>query len=581
MPRLSPDGSTLANGGINLRKFSTSTKDDGTAATQPYGRFRYFGSSDPASEVKICWVTQWDTVRSVMARDGDPRIIAGRKSIVPADNLFTTLPSYSDETATMSHSLIEAASHPLYGSTRGRLVANAGYFRADTYPSPSAINTISLSAGAINAGSGLRTTTWDMDVPYNGVALCQALAPSKAATCREIGTMAWATSRMAPTSTSRTKAASSATVPPNRRISGQSNYRDVTSATFFSPNRQIPSAVMFGSLPSGVKANKPWQTLLFRPTPAGHPGLSSPRDHLLLDFSICLVVEPYAISEPLSTAGRINMNWSIEPFSYIRRDTGLRAVMAKERLLAVPLNVAAAYKDNGDPPVNAIPRDLRHDIDLAETLRGFEHAFAAGDVFRSPSEICDIHLVPKGQTYAGMGTFWNNSRSRATTAANAPTPASIPASRRNRTPSPFTSACKLSLLSGTAIRRADGIQYRQGRQGDRRISRLHHTRNATWILNRPGLPDFVRCLPHSMIPRRTLTRIINSGLSAAKSLPHESALFPPRTPRRHCHHHHTRGSDHPGHEFHRTVVFPQRRYPIRHRIARSRSPDCRHPKSSR
>ncbi len=39
--------------------------------------------------------------------------------------------------------------------------------------------------------------------------------------------------------------------------------------TYFSPNRQVPSSGMLGSLPTGVKANKPWRTLLFGPIPRG------------------------------------------------------------------------------------------------------------------------------------------------------------------------------------------------------------------------------------------------------------------------------------------------------------------------
>ena len=49
--------------------------------------------------------------------------------------------------------------------------------------------------------------------------------------------------------------------------------------TFFSPNRLMPSPVMFGSLPTGVIHNTPWQTLLFCPNPAGgnnHPGFGTP-----------------------------------------------------------------------------------------------------------------------------------------------------------------------------------------------------------------------------------------------------------------------------------------------------------------
>lgn len=407
VPRLTPDGSSLANGGINLRKFSTSTKDDGTSSPTPYGRFRYFGSSDPVSEVKICWITQWDTVRSVMAADGDFRLIAGRRTIVPADNLFTTLPSYNSDTTAMSHSLQESASFPLYGATRGKLVANAAYFRSDSNANPTTVNTISLSGSAINTSSGMKTTIWDMDIPYSGVALGKHGAASSSDLPGDwdngIADIKDGPYINKPDEGTQFRVSSSD--PPYFR---PSNYRDVFSATFFSPNRQIPSAGMFGSLPSGVKANLPWQTLLFRPTPVGHPGLNSPRDHLLLDLFHMPVVEPYAISEPLSTAGRINMNYRIEPFSYITRDTGLRAVLAKERILAVPVAVAAAYKDNGTPPVNPTPADLRMDLDLDETLKGFEERFNTNDLFRSPSEICTIHLVPKGQTYAGMNAFWNN-----------------------------------------------------------------------------------------------------------------------------------------------------------------------------
>ena len=48
--------------------------------------------------------------------------------------------------------------------------------------------------------------------------------------------------------------------PPNLNSS-------LVSANYFSPNRMMPSPVMFGSLPTGVISGKPWQTLLFRPDP--------------------------------------------------------------------------------------------------------------------------------------------------------------------------------------------------------------------------------------------------------------------------------------------------------------------------
>lgn len=489
VPRLPPDGSALPNGGINLRKFSTSTRDDGSASAQPYGRFRYFGASDPASEVKVCWVTQWDTVRSLVAADGDIRIIAGRRTIAPEDNLFTPLPAYSDENAPMAHSLIEAGGHPLYGATRGKLVAQAGYFRADTSPNPGLFNTISLSAGAINPSSGLRITTWDMDVPFDGVALGRHGAFTAGDLPGDwdngVGDIKDGPYINKPDEGSQFR--ESAADPPYFR---PSNYRDVTSSTFFSPNRQIPSAVMFGSLPSGVKANTPWQTLQFRPFPSGHPGLASPRDHLLLDLFHMPVVEPYAISEPLSTAGRINLNHRIEPFTFIRRDTGLRAVLSKERPLAVPVAVAASYKDNGDPPTLPVPADLRYDIDLDATLAAIDERFAQGDLYRSAGEICDIPLVPAGRTAAEMETFWRDHPLTGDNSRERPYATIYP--RLTTKSNTFTVHHRSQTLARSAARAAGAPLVFDPAAGDRITGEF---RGSTLIEryvdpNEPSLPDF-------------------------------------------------------------------------------------------
>lgn len=89
---------------------------------------------------------------------------------------------------------------------------------------------------------------------------------------------------------------------------------------YMSPNRQFHSPVQFGSLPSGLQRGQPWQTLLFCPNPLagkdhrGHgdtsepPYNSEPPDHAFLDLFWMPVVEPYAISEPFQTSGKINMN---------------------------------------------------------------------------------------------------------------------------------------------------------------------------------------------------------------------------------------------------------------------------------
>ena len=199
--------------------------------------------------------------------------------------------------------------------------------------------------------------------------------------------------------------------------------------TLFSPNRQMPSAVMFGSLPTGVKRDQRWQTLLFRPDesylnlPGGgaHAGSASPPDHLLLDLFWMPVVEPYAISEPFSTAGKVNLNYQIAPFSYIRRDTAIRAVLEGTEITALDADVVPSngdsliyrYKQAGAEGVEGAA--IRFPIDQDATLEFFEERFATGRPFISASEICDVPLVPAGTVTDGaaisdiktaLGTFW-------------------------------------------------------------------------------------------------------------------------------------------------------------------------------
>lgn len=127
--------------------------------------------------------------------------------------------------------------------------------------------------------------------------------------------------------------------------------------SFFTPNRMVSSPVMMGSLPSRVYftnatatdptfgGNGAWTNLLFRPHVqmnggfARHPGQGNnnqPPDHYLLDLFWMPVVEPYAISEPLSSAGKVNMNYQMLPFTHIRRATALHAVMKGEVMTALP-----------------------------------------------------------------------------------------------------------------------------------------------------------------------------------------------------------------------------------------------------
>jgi uncharacterized protein (TIGR02600 family) len=191
-----------------------------------------------------------------------------------------------------------------------------------------------------------------------------------------------------------------------------------SSEAYFSPNRLVPSAGIMGSLPTGVISQTPWQTLLFRPkalTSSSHPGLNTPTDYLLLDLFNMPVVEPYAISEPLSTAGRVNMNYQILPFTYIKRSTAVQAALHTELLTAIPNSVIGDQtRKTGDPKTWAGALDNRNSrwpLNLSETtgtLKGFEDRFASGDIFRSPAEICSIPLVPNasGASYSSMATWW-------------------------------------------------------------------------------------------------------------------------------------------------------------------------------
>lgn len=189
---------------------------------------------------------------------------------------------------------------------------------------------------------------------------------------------------------------------------------------FFTPNRLISSPVVLGSLPTGVKSGNPWRTLHFRPQ-QGHPGGPAklggvnPPDHLLLEYFWMPVVEPYAISEPLATAGKINLNYQIQPFTHIRRTSGLHALLASERITAVPTADAASYKTA--PSANTFwttdgGKRWHHKIDAEKTLAQLDARFSAGEAILSPSEICDIHLVPQQdvESHTEMEAFWNSRR---------------------------------------------------------------------------------------------------------------------------------------------------------------------------
>jgi len=202
------------------------------------------------------------------------------------------------------------------------------------------------------------------------------------------------------------------------------------------PNQLIPSAVMFGSIPSAGSTGLQWTTYLFRPeiTAGGHLGAKdhstggnmpgAPPDHAMLDWFWMPVVQPYAISEPFSTAGKINMNYRMVPFTNITRATGLHAVLKSEQLLAIPTLAAATYKLYSEPSPNGGSgpggaRGWRHYIDADKTMLQWEDKFDSGEVFKHASEVCEQFLVPEGEASSAsssssvrsaMQSFWDSHR---------------------------------------------------------------------------------------------------------------------------------------------------------------------------
>jgi uncharacterized protein (TIGR02600 family) len=224
---------------------------------------------------------------------------------------------------------------------------------------------------------------------------------------------------------------------------GSGSYSAPGSA-FNSPNRQMPSAVMMGSLLSQAASGYGWQTLCFCPNPAGnatpttpngtpayppsypHIGLTAPNDELLLDLFQMPVVQPYPISEPFSTAGKVNLNYQIQPFNYILRSTALRAVLESERVSMIGTAVATSLTPttSGGAPVSTNPatlmfqqykaqptttnqpglpqemmNNIRYVIDRDQTVNEIGAYIAKNGVFRSAAQICEIYLVPFGASW--------------------------------------------------------------------------------------------------------------------------------------------------------------------------------------
>ncbi|MDR0534464.1 MAG: Verru_Chthon cassette protein A [Verrucomicrobiales bacterium] len=392
---------------VNYRTFVNLSGDNlyatGTTGVATTGRFNANMTLPP--------ITSSDVVESVVVA-GDPRLVAAQQT-VPAD-FFTTHPNYGTLNQ-FAHILRAGFDAPFYGASGGKLV-NLSSPSYSGYEAQHLQNNVE----PVNSGTAATEMAWgkyvskEPDVPTStGVTTSEGLPGD------------WDTGIGNERDGAFINKADEGDVSTNSSSGALQayfglDYNDaLVGVTFFSPNRLIPSAGVFGSLPSEVFANRPWQTLLFRPGPRGHRGLDSPPDYLLLDLFHMPVVEPYAISEPLSTAGRINMNYQIVPFTYINRDTGIRAVLKSEMVVSIPDAKADKYKTNSNVAYPGAPFDsttYRWNINMAATLQQFQQRFDSGDIFHSAAEICSVDLVPddgvapSNPTRDLMDNYWNTHR---------------------------------------------------------------------------------------------------------------------------------------------------------------------------
>lgn len=388
---------------------------------------RSFSGRNGAAGNGVAWVLKEDTIRSVSADPGDIRLIAARKDVpTPGDAGYPFAPNakYGIRTVHVmgAHNFFSAAGQPHYGAALGRLVAGAsysGYASTGTTANQLSYPPSTSQGGQISDSSA-------SDIPLNGVAVGKSTSFVSGNIPGD-----WDSGPFTIRDGPYINKADEGDIG---NTSGDIPYSwkgrdgaDLVTSSMFTANRQIPSAVTFGSLPTGVLANRPWQTLLFRPDTLGdgsHPGSKNrkgdgtvatgmPADHRLLDLFHMPVVEPYAISEPLATAGRINMNYQIVPFTYINRETGIRAVLKNEKVISIADNQADRYKVSWtSSPAQA---GIRFPVNLDETLKGFTARFNSDkDIFRSASEICEIPIVPvdpasSNDTYSTMPAYWNAS----------------------------------------------------------------------------------------------------------------------------------------------------------------------------
>ena len=325
----------------------------------------------PIKVPRVISIDDIDVARGIALDHGDYRL-AGASADLRA-SAFSPVPGYTDPTRYQAHNL---RLHPK--ASYGQLVSGVSVGDSDALIGlPPSVNGATRSDG--------QPGDWDAGIPSISV-------------YDQFGVYAGAM-----TNKTDDAAAGYRNETGNLAIPFfQTNAALAIEQNAFSPNRLIASPVMFGSLPAGVKRNRPWETLLFRPNYPTHPGAGDPPDHLILDLFWMPVVEPYPISEPFSTAGKVNLNQQIAPFTYIERTTAFRALLSAVRMIGVPQSNAylmatdaAGTKFSSGAGNSNDATNYRYPIDRDGTATLLLNRLARNEPFISGSALCELPLVPR------------------------------------------------------------------------------------------------------------------------------------------------------------------------------------------
>ena len=91
--------------------------------------------------------------------------------------------------------------------------------------------------------------------------------------------------------------------------------------------------------------------------------------------------------------------------------------MKSTKFLAIPPSDSTVYKpsarDHGSQQktdsANTVP-NRRRMIDIPTTLQACDTKFAGNQIYKSATELCELNLVPPGETPSSMASFWSNNK---------------------------------------------------------------------------------------------------------------------------------------------------------------------------